>query len=124
MPARFGGRSRSVAEPRNARALLLLELGDVFIVSFVGSTAFEGSHVFVDPGVRYDWRCAAGLQACIVCRYGQDIAGTVADLLRSTVPYPTIVGIDRQVVGSVVGPARVQPWPIGGEVWRTVFGSE
>lgn len=111
--------------PRNAKAIANIEEGDTFVVSLVGETPIAGPHVYVDPGKRYDWRFAAGLQAVIVTRPGIKAAQLMADLYQASQPYPTLVDFDRKVVASIVEKCSggLQLWPRrrGSESWRALF---
>lgn len=119
-------------EPRNAAEVIAqLALCDgrfleqPLIVSYIGATSFDGLHVYVDSGQRYDWRFAADLQLCIVVRPGVDSRRTMADIFRATRPYPTLVDFDRKLVGSLVdgadGGLKLWPRRRGGEPWRAIF---
>jgi hypothetical protein len=118
--------------PRNVKAISaarargrLGALG-VFVVSFVGETAIDAPHVYVDAGKRYDWRFASDLQACIVVAIGVDAKQTVADLFEATEAYPTLIDFDRRTVASVVedgtsGGLKLWPRARGSEAWRALF---
>lgn len=121
----------SLFEPRNARAIAAairageLTRGDILVASFIGSTPIEGPHVFCDSGFRYDWRFARSLRVVVVVNEATDARRTFDDLLHETLPYPTLVDFDRQVVGSIIsGGNQPKLWPRrkGSEPWLALFG--
>lgn len=100
-----------------------IEPGESIVVSFVGDTPIEGRHIHAEPGRRYDWRCLRRLFAFIVVRPGQDVAHSVRAIFETSNLYPTIVDLERQVVGSIVdGSGRVWPRRRGSEPWLALFG--
>lgn len=118
-------------EPRNARSIVAakadgtLEPGETVIVSLVGDCDFAGMKVYADPGKRYDWSCLAGQMACLVVNAAdrQD-ARLFGDVFAASMPYPSIVVLDRQVVGSIVDCAdgfKLWQRRRGSEAWQAVF---
>lgn len=100
--------------------------GETVIASFIGSTNFAEPHVFCGSGVRYDWRFLRGLQVAIVVKPGIDAQHAMRSVFELTEPYPTLVDVERQVVGSLVdrigGGLKLWPRRRGSEAWRALFG--
>lgn len=117
--------------PRNAVAILAmrkagtLKRGDTVVASFVGSTTFSEPHVFCDSGKRYDWSLLSGLQLAIVVKPGVDAEHAMRAALELTEPYPTLVDVERQIVGSIVhrvgGGMQLWQRRRGSEVWAGIF---
>lgn len=123
----------TLRQPRNAAAIAELRAagklaaGDCIVVSFIGSTPLDAPHVFCDPRVRYDWRFAKGLHATIVSRPGIDISQVNGDLSALTLPYPSLVDFDQQLVASIVPRSDARGfkfWPRrrGSDAWQAIFG--
>jgi hypothetical protein len=104
-----------------------LKPGDTVIVSFVGQTEYPHPHVFVEPGTDYDWRGLEGLHLVLAvrpgidCTYAMKGAYRVNDVFQG---YPTIVDVERKLLGCLVSDSPLKIWPIRkeSEQWRRHFG--
>lgn len=123
--------ARPLPLPRNSQALLdyrrqgLIREYDGVVVSFVGKTAIESPHVFVDSGRRYDWRPVAGLNVCIALAAGVDARHAMVDLYRQAANgwQPSIVDFDGKHVAWVVSdkPLTLLPHGRGSATWAGLF---
>jgi hypothetical protein len=118
--------------PRNAQAIeryrregWLSEHDTGVVVSFVGKTAIDAPHVFVDSGRRYDWSALAGLSAFIVVTKGVDARHAMVDLYRISEigRTPQLIDFDAKMMAWIVSadPLTLDPQRVGSLPWVNLF---
>lgn len=115
--------------PRNAAGILIarqqrgLRPEGVIVVSFVGQTDFDCTHVLAYQGEEYDWRFLYDLPVMVVTKPGIDCLPAVRAIFDEAQLYPTLVDIERQRAASVIGnkPLRLWPFTRRSAAWKELF---
>ncbi len=94
---------------------------DPIVVSFVGSTEFDGLHVHPTAGDEFDWRFLAALPVLIVTKPGIDCRDSIRSIFAQAELYPTLADIETQVCGSVISPRDIWLHGRTSESWKALF---
>jgi hypothetical protein len=86
-------RTRALPLARNAQSILDARMvgmkpADAVLVSMVGALPWPNPTVYAEPGVRYDWRWAEGMdRICLVVKPGVDASAAMRGLFNAMLPY-------------------------------------
>lgn len=95
----------------------------VIVVSFVGETDLDCTHIYAEAGQEYDWRLLRDLPVLIATRPGIACLPAVREIFEHARPYPTLVDVELQQAASVIDNKPLRLWPMSrsGAAWKELF---